>query len=114
MCVCVFVCLIGMYCNTYIRTEFTPKQHLQPSYLAFNLSYFHISLHDNPGITSQSIKTVHEAIRNSHTFQSLLSINLSSNSMTIFPVELADLPSLQKILLSGNMLGGRISGQFSQ
>lgn len=31
--------------------------------------------------------------------------------MTTFPIGFADLPSLQKIILSGNMLGERISGQ---
>ena len=113
MCVSVSVpvSLISVYYKTYTRTEFAVKQHLQPACLASHIIDLYISLLDNLGITSQSIKTVHEAIQNSHTFQSLLSINLSSNSMTTFPIGFADLPSLQKIILSGNMLGERISGQ---
>ena len=88
------------------------------SYLVFfsiystNSLYLLTSLFYNLGITSQSLKTVFEAIKSSHTFQSLLSINLSSNSMTIFPSELANLPALQKIILSGNMLGANTSGQL--
>ena len=58
------------------------------------------------------MKTVYEAIKNSHAFQSLLSINLTSNAITIFPVELANLPSLQKIILSCNVLGANIRGQW--
>ena len=63
------------------------------------------------GVSSDSIDSVYTRIEGSHVYSSLLILNLSNNSLVLFPTILSRIPALKKIILTGNALGSGSSGK---
>jgi hypothetical protein len=63
------------------------------------------------GISSELMNSVYARIEGSHVYTSLLILNLSNNSLVLFPSTLSRIPALKKIILVGNSLGSDSTGK---
>ena len=90
------------YCHTPCHPSYPIPFYFIPSH---SLCISLLSL----GVSTDVLPYVYKQIESSHSFLSLISLDLSSNSLSAFPSILHSLSALKKLILAGNALGSASS-----
>lgn len=91
-------------CSTFFRSLPTSLSPISPFLFTHTPHLYFVS-----GISSDHMTYAYKQIESSHSFLSLVSLDLSTNSISSFPSILHSLSNLKKLILASNALGSSSS-----